>query len=157
MNNGRWTAEEYREYLRTGREPARRSAVSPSRCQPARPSGVTLDEETVSPEDRPKKPRKYRNEPVTLDGIRFDSKHEAAVYQELMFRVKSGELRNVLLQVPFILPGGIRYVADFVTLTPDFRIEGVYDAKSEITRKNRVYINKRKQMKACWGIEIKEV
>ena len=186
MDNGKWTAEEYREYLRTGREPARRSAVSPSRCQPARPSGVSLDEERtpyeklsrrvtayaaqeymkkrgvtdaeiVLPEDRPKKKRKYRNEPVTVDGIRFDSKHEAAVYQELMLRVKSGELRNVLLQVPFLLPGGIRYVADFVTLTPDFKIEGVYDAKSEITRKNRVYINKKKQMKACWGIEIREV
>jgi len=82
-----------------------------------------------------KKPRKYRNEPTLVDGIRFDSKHEAKVYQELMLRVKAGELKNVLLQVAFLLPGNIKYVADFVTITPDMRIEGVYDAKSEATKK----------------------
>lgn len=31
------------------------------------------------------------------------------------------------------------------------------DAKSEATRKNRVYINKRKQMRSEWGIEVREV
>lgn len=219
-----WTAEEYREYLRTGKEPARRAklyreataaeraaleeqigqkipkgtgmrvpATSPCCCQAARSSGVTLADMEPVPEikeqslegrfdgaiarfkqiDREtetrkaeiaktvreagKKPRKYRNEPVTVDGIRFDSKHEAKVYQELMLRVSAGEIKVVLLQVAFLLPGNIKYVADFVTITPDMRIEGVYDAKSEATKKNRVYINKKKQMKACWGIEIKEV
>ena len=44
-----------------------------------------------------------------------------------------------------------------MTILPNMAIEGVYDAKSEATRKNRVYINKKKQMKACWGIEIREV
>ena len=33
----------------------------------------------------------------------------------------------------------------------------VIDAKSAATRKNRVYINKKKQMKAIWGIVIMEV
>lgn len=171
----RWTAEEYREFLRTGREPE------------SRPSGVSLEEmeqddrferlqkrvarfaatkaaeahgfpgaEVRLPGDLEKK-RKYRNEPVEIGGIRFDSKHEARVYEELMLRVKAGELKAVMVHVPFQLPGGIRYYADFVTLTPDMRIEGVYDAKSEITRKNRVYINKKKQMKSEWGIEIIEV
>jgi hypothetical protein len=35
---------------------------------------------------KPKKPRKYRNEPVVVDGIRFDSKREAAYYGELGIR-----------------------------------------------------------------------
>ena len=52
---------------------------------------------------------------------------------------------------------GIVYVADFVAVRPDMSIEAVYDAKSPATKQNRVYINKKKQMKACWGIEIKEV
>ena len=193
MDNGRWTAEEYREYLKTGQEPARRSAVSPSRCQPARPSGVSLDEErtpyeklsrrvtayaaqeymkkrgvtdaeVVLPEDQPKKKRKYRNEPVTVDGIRFDSKHEARVYQELMLRVKTGELKCVLRQVKFDLGGGphaqkssrYQYVADFVTIDRENKAT-VIDAKSEITRKNRTYINKKRQMLSEWGMEIEEV
>ena len=100
---------------------------------------------------------KYGNRKVEIDGMKFDSRHEAAVWQELMLRVKAGELRCVCRQVPFDLPGGIRYIADFVAICPDMRIEGVYDAKSEITKKNRTYINKKKQMKACWGIEIREV
>ena len=70
--------------------------------------------------------------------------------------MRAGELKTVVRQVPFDLPGGIRYFADFVTISPDNKIT-VYDAKSEITRKNRVYINKKKQMKALWGIEIVEV
>ena len=105
----------------------------------------------------PPKRQKYGNKRVEIDGIKFDSKHEAAIYQELMLRVRAGELKTVCRQVKFDLPGGIVYIADFVTIRPDFSIEGVYDAKSEATKKNRVYINKKKQMKACWGIEILEV
>ena len=94
---------------------------------------------------------------VEIDGKKFDSRHEAEVYAELMLRVRAGELRTVCRQVKFDLPGGIVYVADFVAITPDMSIEGVYDAKSEATKKNRVYINKKKQMKACWGIDIIEI
>lgn len=109
------------------------------------------------PEKTPEKRSKYGNRRVEMDGMKFDSLHEARVYQELMLRVRAGELRCVLRQVPFDLPGGIRYFADFVTVRPDMSIEGVYDAKSTATKQNRVYINKKKQMQACWGIEIREV
>lgn len=107
----------------------------------------------------PEKPKrlKYGNKRVTVDGIKFDSEHEARVWQELRARQAAGELRAVLRQVKFDLPGGIVYIADFVTIGPDMRIEGVWDAKSEITRKDRVYINKRKQVLAIYGIEIREV
>lgn len=111
---------------------------------------------TEETEATPKRP-KYGNQRTEVDGLKFDSKHEAQVYEELMLRVRAGELRCVMRQVPFDLPGGIKYFADFVAIGPDMRIEGVYDAKSEATKKNRTYINKRKQMKALWGIEIKEV
>lgn len=110
-----------------------------------------------TPHPEPPKRQKYGNQRVEVDGIKFDSKHEAAIYQELMLRVRAGELKTVCRQVKFDLPGGIVYVADFLAIRPDLSIEGVYDAKSEATKKNRVYINKKKQMKACWGIEIREV
>lgn len=107
--------------------------------------------------DKPKR-QKYGNRKVTVDGMKFDSQHEADYYFGVLVpRVKAGELRCVCRQVPFDLPGGIRYIADFVTMRPDMSIEAVIDAKSEATRKNRVYINKKKQVRACWGIEILEV
>lgn len=111
---------------------------------------------TMERKNAPKR-QKYGNQRVEVDGIKFDSKHEAAIYQELMLRVRAGELKTVCRQVKFDLPGGIVYIADFVTIRPDLSIESVYDAKSEATKKDRVYINKKKQMKACLGIEIQEV
>ena len=103
------------------------------------------------------KRNKYGNRRVEIDGIKFDSQHEANVYQELMMRVRAGELKTVCRQVKFDLPGGIVYIADFVTIRPDMTVEGVYDAKSAATKQNRVYINKKKQMLSEWGIEIEEV
>lgn len=106
-------------------------------------------------EEKPKR-TKYGNRRVEVDGMKFDSQHEANVYGWLSLRVKAGELKCVCRQVRFDLPGGIGYIADFVTIGQDGKAE-VLDAKSQATRENRVYINKKKQMKACLGIEIQEV
>ena len=144
----RMTEEEYREFLARRRPTQAASAC----CQPAAPSGVTL-------EDMPGngKRKKYGNQRVTVDGMRFDSKHEADYYFETLLPAwKCGAFQLLARQVPFDLPGGIRYIADFVTVAVDGYVS-VIDAKSAATRKNRVYINKKKQMKACWGIEIVEV
>ena len=150
-----WTAAEYREYLRTGKEPGR--GASPACCQPSRPSGVSLARSSGDG-DAPKR-KKYGNERVTIDGKTFDSKHEARVYAELMDRVRAGELRCVCRQVRFDLLDGQRleYVADFVAIGPDMSIEGVYDAKCPATRKDKVYVIKRKLMMEKWGIEVREV
>lgn len=126
-------------------------------------SAPYLDKKTVEEEKTPKR-SKYGNKRTEVDGIAFDSRHEARVYGELMLRVKSGELKCVLRQVKFDLGGGqnaqrasrYRYIADFVTIDREMRVE-VLDAKSEATRKNRTYINKKKQMLAEYGIEIREV
>ena len=139
----RWTEEDLKDYQAR----QKRQALP---CVPAVPSGVS-----VADMDRPKR-NKYGNRRVEVDGIRFDSQKEARYYEELMLRYQAGDLKLVLLQVPFILPGPVKYYADFLTIDNDGRFE-VIDVKSEATRKNRVYINKKKQMKAVWGIEIKEV
>lgn len=119
-------------------------------------SSVSAGALPPSPKGKAEKRPKYGNQRVEVDGKKFDSKHEAEVYGELMLRRRAGELRVVLRQVSFDLPGGIRYVADFVTVDRDGRFE-VLDAKSGATRKNRTYINKRKQMLSEWSIEIREV
>ena len=125
------TEEEYAEFLRRAGRPAESA--------------------------RPEKRQKYGNRRVEVDGLKFDSRHEADYYfGALLPRWRAGELRLLARQVPFDLPGGIRYVADFVTVDRDGAV-AVIDAKSEATRRIRTYINKKKQMRAIWRIEITEV
>lgn len=155
MKQDQWTAEEYREFLRTGREPVRAAATTC--CQPAKPSGVSL-------EDDPPKRNKYGNRKTVVDGLKFDSKHEAEVYQALSARLRAGELKCIWRQVRFDLGGGpnasedsrYAYYADFVTVDQENRVT-VIDAKSEATRQNRTYINKKKEVLAVWGLEIEEM
>ena len=137
----RLSEEEYAELMKR-----RASSYGPSRSSGA----ATADR------DKPKR-QKYGNRKVIIDGMKFDSQHEANIYfGTLLPSWKAGTYKLLARQVPFDLPGGIRYIADFVTVAADGYV-CVIDAKSEATRKDRTYINKRKQMKAIWGIEIREV
>lgn len=86
----------------------------------------------------------------------FDSAHEAEVFRQLDFRVRAGELRGVVCQQPFQLPGGVKYIADFVALKNDGTYD-VIDAKSDATKRDKVYRLKKRQMKEVLGIEIVEV
>lgn len=168
MSGNHWTSEEYREFLRTGKEPQGNRYPVTTCCARSPRKGVEVPEQIpeegkiLSPEtviqSAEKRKNKYGNTPTFLGGKRFDSIHEARVYQDLLLRVKCGELRCVLRQVRFDLAETekLQYVADFVTIAPDMKIE-VLDAKSEATRKNQVYIIKKKLMREKWGIEIEEV
>ncbi len=167
----RMTEEEYREFMRgralrkrgirdggyaAGKYTENRTAYgSKSGAKPV--TGADGHLTGGEGEEKKKRRNKYGNRKVEIDGKKFDSEKEARVYLELMDRVRAGELKCVCRQVSFDLPGGIRYIADFVTIRPDMSIDGVYDVKSEATKMNRVYINKKKQMAACWGIHIIEI
>jgi hypothetical protein len=109
----------------------------------------------TAPQEGGKRPRKYGNEPVEAEGQRFDSRHEARVYERLRLEGLAGAHIGLARQVTFFLPGGIRYIADFVTLHRDGGYR-VIDAKSEGTRKNPVYRLKKRQMKNCLGLDIEE-
>ncbi len=63
---------------------------------------------------------KFKASPTLRDGIRFDSKLEAKYYERLKILQAAGEIVFFLRQVPFHLPGGVRYVVDFV----EFRSDG---------------------------------
>jgi hypothetical protein len=99
-------------------------------------------------EDKPKKRRKYRNNPCEADGIKFDSEKEAKRYSELKLLLKIGEIGLLERQKPFLLIEANEterkcvYVADFV----------YWDTKTGIP----VYIMKRKLMKSKYNIEIIE-
>lgn len=105
--------------------------------------------------DRPAR-RKYGNQKTALDGRVFDSRHEADAYARLALETKAGAHYAVFCQVAFPLPGGVKYVADFVTLEADGTYT-VYDAKSEATARDKVYRLKKRQMEACNHIEIHEI
>ncbi len=163
MSRDHWTAEEYRRFLETGEEP-KEAGDTFDRLQ----KRVALYSANQVLEDRgiqgakivlpaEKKKPKYGNQRETEDGINFDSKHEHRVYDWLKARKERGELRWVFVHVPFRFTNGVVYWADFMTIRADGTVEAVWDAKSNVTAENRVYINKKKQLLAEWGIQIAEV
>ena len=125
------------------------------------------------------KKNKYRNTPTDRQGaegkkIRFDSKREAARYDELMLMLKAGKIRDLKLQPQFTLqeayttPEGNRiraiiYKADFSYEAQDWDAYSpvcwrlvVEDVKSKAT-KTRVYAMKKKLLREKFGIDIVEV
>lgn len=125
----------------------------PLPCVPTLPSGASVEDM----DEKPKKRSKYGNRRVVIDGMSFDSQHEADYFFSVLLPMKqAGELKLLLRQVPFELPGGIKYIADFFTVDRAGEV-AVIDAKSEATRQNQIYINKKKQVQAIYGLEILEV
>lgn len=118
----RISAAEYQEYARTGRLPG----------------------------DKPVS--KYKNKKTSLDGTLYDSGHEAERAAQLKLMVKAKQVVQFFEQVPFPLPGGRIYKADFVVLWPDMTWT-VEDAKGVRTD---VYKIKRDLMREVYGIEIVE-
>ena len=106
-----------------------------------------------------KKPRKYRNEPTEIDGIKFDSRKEAGRYFVLKRMQNAGEITGLERQPRFpIEVNGVkitRYTADFAyTDANGDRV--VEDVKSSAT-KTRPYVMRKKLVKALYGIDVKEV
>lgn len=109
-----------------------------------------------APNDTKPVRRKYGNTRVTdEDGLTFDSKHEQKCYEMLKLEAKAGQWQGIARQVTFYLPGGVKYIADFVCIRDG--VAHVMDAKSDATRKDKVYRLKKRQMKDCLGLEIEEI
>ena len=63
------------------------------------------------------KPPKYHNTPVEVDGIRFDSKAEAARYVQLKALRAAGRILWFTRQPSFLLLGNTRYRPDFMAVS----------------------------------------
>lgn len=104
------------------------------------------------------KPRKYRNVPVEVDGIRFDSKAEAARYNVLLNRQAAGILGAIVVHPRFELKVGEThicfYIGDFQYYDHRARRSIVEDVKGVRTPAYKI---KKRLMKAIYGIEITEV
>jgi hypothetical protein len=95
---------------------------------------------------------KYGNKKVTIHGHAFDSKKEANYYLQLLARQQADEVAMFLMQVPIALPGGIKYVIDFVVFLADGTVEWV-DVKG---MKTDVYRLKKRQVEELYPIGIVE-
>lgn len=99
--------------------------------------------------------RKFRNQPVELDGHRFASKAEARRYQELKLMERAGEIAELQLQPRFKLMVGehhvCTYVGDFHYLDVKAGVYKTEDVKGFQTDAFRI---KAKLMKACLGIDV---
>ena len=102
-----------------------------------------------------RRPRhKFNATRVEFDGIRFDSKKEASYYKRLKLRQQSGDILFFLRQVPFHLPGGVRYVVDFQEFHADGTVHFV-DVKGMQTPEFKA---KKKMVEALYRpVEIKIV
>jgi hypothetical protein len=102
-----------------------------------------------------KKPRrnKYNAQKTKVDGITFDSKKEATYYRQLKMAVGEGEISYFLRQVPFDLPGNVKYRVDFMIVCNDGTIDYI-DVKG---RRTPMYILKKKQVEALYPVTIEEV
>ena len=106
---------------------------------------------------RHKRTNKYSAKKKALDGINFDSRKEARRYRELTLLSAAGELKDLKLQVPFVISVNGKkvctYMADF-TYTDKAGKFVVEDAKGF---KTPIYRLKKKLVEACHSVEIKEV
>ncbi len=131
----------------------------------------TLDERIVTGErQRPRS--KFGNKAVEVDGIRFDSKREAARYQVLKVRMQAGDIRRLQCQRRYPLTAlrqdnspidVAEYVADFEYEEVDD--DGIHPVIGEQWRRivedvkghrTDVYKLKKRWFEAQYGITIRE-
>jgi hypothetical protein len=96
---------------------------------------------------------KFKAKPVTDDGHHFPSKLEWEYYKQLELQQRNGEVVFFLRQVPFHLPGGVKYVVDYVVFYSDGSVRFV-DVKGMETSEFKM---KKKLVEAIYPVEIEVV
>lgn len=93
---------------------------------------------------------KFKAKPVQDDGNYFASKLEWAFYRKLNLLKQTGNILFFLRQVPFHLPGGVKYVVDFVVFYKEGEV-AFYDVKG---MKTNEFIAKKKMVEAIYPVTI---
>lgn len=109
----------------------------------------------------------YNKKSRDFEGNTFDSKKEMYRYSDLVLLEKAGEISELERQIKYtLIPSQYKYgkcIERECSYTCDFRYKDkngdviVEDVKSEITKKNKDYIIKRKLMLYIHNIKIKQV
>lgn len=124
---------------------------------------------------------KYFSKKATVDGIEFDSQKEAKRYSELRLLERAGKIRNLQIQVPYVLippqyeevveytpkrnkekvtkklvEGRLKYIADFVyEQNGEVIVEDVKGYKK--SGAYSIFVIKRKLMLYNYGIKVREI
>ena len=99
-----------------------------------------------------KRIHKWGNIITERDGMKFHSKKEAKYYDMLKTAHEGGYVSFFLRQCPFHLPGGVKYVADFLVFYSDGTAQ-VIDVKGKRTP---AYKRNKKLVEALYPVEIEE-
>lgn len=102
---------------------------------------------------KPKGKSKFGNKRCEADSFKFDSMLERSYYYKLKKDREDGKIKYFLMQVPLHLPANIKYIADFMTVDYDNKINYI-DVKGVETD---VFKLKKKLVKEYYGIDIKVV
>lgn len=114
-----------------------------------------------------KKPLKFRNQRIEINGIIYDSRKEARRHQELLWLEKAGRISNIRQQVRYVLAPSchlwnepkakppLRYYADFVYEENGQEI--IEDVKSPATRKEPLFRAKLHLMKTQLNKDVRLV
>lgn len=97
-----------------------------------------------------KKKSKYKAVKVVKKEITFDSKLEAAYYEHVLMLERTKILSYHLRQVPFRLPGCVKYLVDFALFYPDGRVRYI-DVKGVLTQTSTIKI---KQVMDLYPVKI---
>lgn len=97
-----------------------------------------------------KKRSKYNATPIVKNEIRFQSKLEASYFMWIMMEKSKGTILYFLRQVPFHLPGNIKYLVDFQIFMTDGTVKYV-DVKGMMTD---ISWNKIKQVVDLYPVNI---
>lgn len=159
MNFSEWTEEDVL------RHNARIKSMSNLNKKAPKTNFNNTDSKLPIKNEKVAKKSKYRNEKVTVNGTKYDSKKEAKRAEQLETLERLGLISDLERQKKYVLQPSfkfmgktireIAYVADFV-----YKEQGnlvVEDVKSPVTRVNPVYKLKKKMMLYVHNIEIREV
>lgn len=105
---------------------------------------------------------KYGNTRTRVGELAFDSKAEAAEWVKLSALARKGVIRNLTRQVSYLLTvNGV----DVCTYRSDFEWDEVEGTTPEMRHvvsdkkgyRTREYLIKKRLMKACYGIDVREL
>lgn len=107
-----------------------------------------------------RRPLKYRNQPLTVDGQYFHSRGEYRHWCQLQLLAKAGEIQELRRQVRYDLNVNGVKVGHF---TPDFQwVEAgkgvtIADWKSAATREDKAYKFRKRLFEAIYGLTVQEL
>jgi Protein of unknown function (DUF1064) len=96
---------------------------------------------------------KFNAKQTVRGGIKFQSTKEGNYYDQLKLEQRAGDVIFFLRQVPFDLPGGVKYRIDF----QEFRKDGTVRFTDVKGFKTPEYKAKKKMVEALYPITITEV